>query len=121
VLANWKIATLMFWITVAIHLRECGFGRVWKFSALGDGFCIALPDWDILNRTRSQEQDARPRVLAPGILFVFRSERSDVFCLKAFRPLGDVELDPSGLLAGCESRLPEWPKNARKHRRQTGG
>src|SRR5437870_7704439 len=26
-----------------------------------------------------------------------------------------------GLLASCESRLPGWPKNARKHRRQTGG
>src|SRR5438270_3506838 len=49
------------------------------------------------------KENARSRVLAPGgSNSALGLERSDVFCLEALRPLGDIELDRLAFLQAAK-------------------
>src|SRR5204863_3420055 len=59
--------------------------------------------------TSFQEKTAQQRLFVPGRLFVFSINRSDVLCLEAFGPLGDVEFDRLAFLQAANAAcLDSW-------------
>jgi len=94
--------------------------RTWVAEALAprSRVCTYL---DSLPRfSRTSKRTAQPRVLAPGSLLTSVRE-VERFPPGSLWALWWRQIRPFGLLASCESRLPGWPKNARKRRRQIGG